>query len=343
LAKAFDKFLFANATSVANCLSAMLKIFIVSDIHYACEAEQARRHHEIRAIRSRFGKVTIQLYRDLIWLKNPYFQNHLLDYFLEQTQGADLVIANGDYTCNTAFVGVSDDAACESARLCLSKLRGKFDEKFHAIFGDHELGKFSLIGKQGGLRVASYHTAVRQLGLKPFWRLEMGRYVFIGVTSSLIAFPSLEAESLPEERAEWMKLRTEHLAEIAKAFSELDPKQKVILFCHDPTALPFLGEEPAVREKIPQIERTIIGHLHSPFVFWKSGLLAGMPVISFLGSSIRKYSRALRDARYWRPFKVTLCPSPAGIELFKDGGFLILHLDPTGNEPSRIEKRKVPR
>jgi hypothetical protein len=95
----------------------------------------------------------------------------------------------------------------------------------------------------------------------------------------------------------------------------------VLLFCHDPTALPFLAKEEPIRRNFDRIERTIIGHLHSSLILFKSRLLTGMPVIRFLGQTPLRLSSALREARYWKPFKVLLCPSLAGIELLKDGGF----------------------
>src|SRR5262249_42766204 len=144
-----------------------------------------------------------------------------------------------------------------------SKLRQRFGTALHATIGDHELGKISFLGGLGGMRLASYHRTVRELGLERFWRVELGRYVLIGVTSSLIALPVFEPETLTEERSEWRRLSEEHLGEIRKAFSALQPEQRVLLFCHDPSALPFLWREEAVRTRLSQLEHTIIGHLHS--------------------------------------------------------------------------------
>src|ERR1039458_6191400 len=54
-------------------------------------------------------------------------------------------------------------------------------------FGDHELGKLTLFGGKGGMRLASWHCATQQLGLQPFWKLSLGRYLLMGVASPLIA------------------------------------------------------------------------------------------------------------------------------------------------------------
>ncbi len=117
----------------------------------------------------------------------------------------------------------------------------------------------------------------------------------------------------------------------------------MLLFCHDPTALPFLWREEAVRARLPQVEQTIVGHLHSNLVLWKSRLLAGMPAIGFLGHTVKRLSYALNEARHWRPFHVRLCPALAGIELLKDGGYYAAELDPEARRPARFEFHRMPR
>jgi hypothetical protein len=194
----------------------------------------------------------------------------------------------------------------------------------------------SLFGGQGGLRLASWDRAQNDLHLEPFWRQDTGQHVFLGITSSLVALPVFAPETLPEERPRWHALREAHLDRIRDAFGSLRPGQRVWLFCHDPTALPFLWRDAAIRARLGQIEHTIIGHLHSRLVFWKSRRLAGLPAIPFLGNSIRRMSTALRDARCWRPFRVQLCPSLPGIQLLKDGGYLEWTIAPDNAHPSQV-------
>ncbi|MEO5803719.1 MAG: metallophosphoesterase [Verrucomicrobiota bacterium] len=318
-------------------------ILIVSDIHFACAAEQARRGHEGRAIKNPLLRLAVKLFRHYIWLRAPTEQNHLLDQFISRAGKPDLVIANGDYSCDSAFLGVSDDASFASAQQCLQKLRAEFAPDFKAVFGDHELGKVSFYGNRGGMRVASFHRAEKELGIEPFWRLEFGNYVLLGVVSSLVALPVFEPDALPEEFSEWTRLREDHLVKIRGAFACLKPEQKIILFCHDPTALPFLWEEAAVRDKLPQLEQTIIGHLHSPLILWKGRMIAGMPAIRFLGTTIKRSTTALQRARIWRHFHVRLCPSLAGIELLKDGGYLSVELDVTGQTPASFQRHRINR
>ena len=320
------------------------RLGIVSDIHYASSAEQARgSDYESVCIPNPLLRLGVHLYRRFFWLHQPLQKSYLLDRFIEQSGELDCVIANGDYSCDSMFVGVSDDAACQSVRECLDKLRLKFGDQLHLNFGDHELGKVSFFGGRGGMRLASWHRSQNELGLRPFWQFTIGRYVLMGVVSSLVALPVFKADALPEEYPEWERLRAIHLAEVNEAFSALAPDQRVLLFCHDPTALPFLGELPAVQARLSQIENTIIGHLHSNLILWKSRRLAGMPRITFLGHTAKRLSTALRRGVHWKPFHVRLCPSLAGIELLKDGGYLTVELDPEGRQPVRILRHHLPR
>ena len=127
-------------------------ILIVSDIHYACEAERRRRGHEARIIPNPLLRRAVSAFRRYVWLRDPFAHNHLLDEFLARVDSPDAVVANGDYSCDTEFVGVCDDASFESAHLCLTRLRERFGGKLRCVIGDHELGKMSLFGGKGGFR-----------------------------------------------------------------------------------------------------------------------------------------------------------------------------------------------
>jgi len=311
---------------------------ILSDIHYASEPERARGHdYENRNLSNPFLRHALRLFRSHIWMHDPLGHNHLLDRFLEEATGLDYVVANGDFSCNCEFLGVSEPGAFQSASECLKKLRQKFGDRFFATYGDHELGKLSSFGGKGGLRLASWHRATEDLNLQPFWTINLGAYVLIGIVSSLTALPMFEPDMYPGEKPEWEKLRSQHLSDIRDAFAALKPGQRVLLFCHDPAALPFLWEDETIRSKLNQIEQTIIGHLHSDLVLGVSRRLAGIPRIPFLGHTIERFTRALNRARLWKPFKVKLCPALAGIELIKGGGYYTATLDPTGCDPVQWE------
>ncbi len=311
-------------------------LLVVSDIHYAGDAEKSLGHPRLLLKANPVTHLMMQIWDRFIWMRDPLAHNSLLDCFLSDVPQADVVVANGDFACDSACVGVSNDACLASAEECLGKLRGRFGGKLVATIGDHELGKLSLVGGLGGMRLASWDRTVGDLDLRPVWSFPIGRYLLIGVTSTLLALPVYRRDALADEVPAWEKLRAEHLREVRSIFAGLSPDQRVILFCHDPTALPFLWEEPEVRAKASQIERTVIGHLHSTLMLRQGLLMAGMPSIGFLGHSVRRMSTALNRARHWKPFNVLLCPSLAGIELLKDGGYYSAQLDPTGKTPAQF-------
>ena len=317
-------------------------ICVLSDVHYAGPLEKQRGATELNVINASWLRAFVRAYRHFLWRRDPIAHNYLLDDFIAAAGKPDYVIANGDYSCDTAFIGVADDAACESARECLGKLSTAFGPRFLATFGDHELGKLSLFGGVGGMRLASWRRAQSELGLRPLSAVDLGAYTLLGVTSSLIALPVFQHDALPEEYDEWSRLRQEHLQSLQNLFERLTPDRRIILFCHDPTALPFLWEMEAIRKRLSQIETTVIGHLHSALFLWKSRMLAGIPPIRFLGHSIQRMSTALNNARLWKRFSVRLCPSLAGIQLLKDGGFCRITLDQGGQQPLQWETVRLP-
>lgn len=321
-----------------------MTVAILSDIHYAGPAERARgEDYELRVIANPLLRAMARSYRHLVWMRHPLEQGRQLDRFLADVPPVDVLVANGDYSCDSHFVGVSDPAAFQSAQECLGKLRSKFGDRAWFTVGDHELGKLTLFGGKGGMRLASWHCATQQLGLKPFWQLAVGRYLLVGVASPLIALPACRPDVLPEEWPEWLQLREAHLAEIRAAFDALRPEQRVLLFCHDPTALPFLAQEDAVRRRLSQIEQTVLGHLHTHLILWKSRVLSGIPVIRFLGRNVRRFTAALHDANHWWPFHVRLCPALSGIELLNDGGYYTALIDPEAQRLARFTFHPLPR
>ena len=318
-----------------------IRFLICSDIHYASALEKERVNYEINAIESPFQRLLVRFYRHYIWLRNPFGHNHLLERVLNPPFDPDWVVANGDYSCDSAFIGVSDPAAFASARECLGALRGRYSDRFAAVYGDHELGKVSLCSGKGGLRLRSFDVARSDLALEPLWTKRFGNYVLIGITSSLVAMPVFQHETLDEEKEQWQKLAREHSKEIESVFDSLRSNDRVILFCHDPTALPFLAEIPAVRARQAQIERTVIGHLHSPLILQQSKILSGIPKISFCGPTVLRNTSALSKAKAWRGFNILLCPSLPGLQLTKHGGFYEMDLDPTARDPARFQLHSI--
>jgi hypothetical protein len=310
------------------------RLVILSDIHYAGAAEQARgRDYEIRVIESRARRWAVRFWRHHLWLRDPFGHNQKLDRFITECPPADFVVANGDYSCDSAFVGVSDQASCASASECLGKLRNRFNGQLLTTIGDHEFGKKCLGIDCGGMKLASLKTTRETLKLPTSWRLELGRHVIIGMTSSLAAVPALVADQGADERAGWHDEYQRHMAEIRGLFKKINSDQRIILFCHDPTALPFLWDDQDIQRYVPQIERTVIGHLHSNLIFRQAMLMSGLPAVRFMGAGVSRITQALNRAHMWKPFNVQLCPSLAGMQLLQDGGYLTLDL----NEDKPVE------
>lgn len=317
------------------------RLLILSDVHYAGPLEQKRSRYETRSVDHPAARMVLNIYRRYIWLRDPFAHNHLLPALCHQAGEVDHVIGNGDFSCDSAFIGVSDPAARQSAELCLGYLRGRYGEKFQPVLGDHELGKKSLGGGKGGLRIASLHTSTDALGIPQAWSFNIGRWRLVGVASSVLALPVLLPETLEDEWTAWQQARAAHLEDIRRIFDSIQPTERILLFCHDPTALPFLAEQPSVAAKMPQLHRTIIGHLHTPAIFGLAQRLAGMPRIDFLGTTPKRLSSALRRAKAWQPFHLALCPSPSGLQLLKDGGFLTVRLETDSDTPPHIQRHRL--
>ena len=205
-----------------------------------------------------------------------------------------------------------------------------------------ERPRWYVLGDRGGLRLESLARATGECGIPPFWREPLGRFDLVGICSTLVALPVFRAEALPGEWPEWERRRAEHLAQVREVFAGLEAGRRLVLFCHDPTALPFLWAEPVVRERAQQIALTIVGHLHTPLVFGLAQRLAGVPPVNFLGVAVRRITGALNRAQCWRPFRVALCPSLAGCQLLKDGGFLTLDLDDAAGGRWRLRRHRLP-
>ena len=171
--------------------SSDVTIAILSDIHYASAAERGRGNdYEFRTIANPLARAFVRCFRHFIWMRHPLDQAPQLNRFLAGIRPVDYLVANGDYSCDSGFVGVSDPASFESAQECLGKLRAQFGDRSRFTFGDHELGKPTLFGGAGGMRLASWRCATQQLGLSALWKLPLGRYLLLGVASPLIALPA---------------------------------------------------------------------------------------------------------------------------------------------------------
>ncbi len=314
----------------------MTRILVVTDIHYASNAEKERGDYESRTVSNPLLRLLLKQYRRWFWRRDNFGWNHFLNQFIEKAGEADWIIGNGDYCCDSGFIGVADDPSFLSAQICIQRLRESFGDKFIGIIGDHDLGKKSMFGGFGGMRLASWDRCIHELGLRSFFRLDLGLYILIGMNSTLIGLPEFIPDCPQEEIEKWNQLRIEHLAQIRASLETIRHDQRILLFLHDPSAIPHLAELPWIQGKMDQLDGTIIGHLHSPFILKTSRMLAGMPRIHGLGHTALKMSTALQKAKSWKPFKVQLVPAPGGIEISKKGGFGEIILDSNGEPGMRF-------
>ena len=92
------------------------RILLISDIHYASDLERARGDYETRTVSQPLLRYFLKMYRRLIRRRDPFAMNGLLDTFIDAESSADLCLGVGDYSCDSAFIGVADYAASLRAR-----------------------------------------------------------------------------------------------------------------------------------------------------------------------------------------------------------------------------------
>ena len=297
------------------------RIVVITDIHYASELERARGDYESQTVSNPWLRFLLKQYRYFVWRRDPYGWNDYVDRFINKAGETDLVIGNGDYCCDSAFIGVADDPSLTSARQCLDKMRDAFGEKFVGIMGDHDIGKKSMFGGVGGMHLESWDRCEGELKLDAFFKFEFGNHVLIGLNSTLIGLPSNQADCFPGDANAWEVKRNAHLETLRETLGQLGKHQRLLFFIHDPSALPHLAQLEWVREHYHRLDGTFVGHLHSELIVKMSRVLAGMPQIHGMGHTALTMSTALQKAREWRPFKVHLVPAPGGIQIYRRGGF----------------------
>ena len=313
--------------------SGSFQILLLSDVHYACAAERLRGDYEARTINHPLLRVLLGAYRRHVWCKDPLSQNRYLTDFLAVATQADLCLGLGDYTCDSAFIGVADDAAMQSASICLNRLRNHFGDRFRGLIGDHDLGKQSLSGRVGGMRLESWQRCCGPLQLESVLHQPVGKVHLVGMNSSLLTLPACWMDFEADQRAAWLALRDRHLQALKGILDGIPGDHRILFFMHDPTGLAMLLEHDWVRRCLPRLDGTWVGHLHSPWVFKASRWLSGMPRIRCMGNAVTKLSAALQQRHLWEPFKVRLVPAPGGIEIAPQGGYGDLRIDPEGKLP----------
>lgn len=316
------------------------KYVIFSDVHYAGPSETRRGLAEAKINAPIHQKAFVSFYRNFLWLADPIYHAKRFHQLIGQINHLrpNEIIYLGDLTMDTAFVGLSDPASLESAKEFIDICHSNFQSPMNWVMGDHELGKTSIIGKIGGPRIDSLSKWTDELNMPMHWISKWNRWTIISLCSTLAAFPVYAPEFLPNEQSKWEAAQKQHLDWIKSTFSKIAPDERIVLLCHDPSALGFLSEINEVQEKMNQIAVTWVGHMHTSLVAQAAQIFSGVPEINFLGTSIRRFSIALNRAKIWKDFRMKLCPSPSGSEAYRDGGFfeMILYDDDEKRYPTCV-------
>lgn len=249
-----------------------MRLAVISDLHVMGPGEHAQSLESVSFLGHGLPRWRGQLRRGLNGFRNQFWHSdadsrqacfHRALEKLAEYQ-PDWVVVNGDYGGDHRGVGLSDDHTFESVSLVLDIVRAEFPGRVLLVFGDHDIGKYSTIHRHGGIRLKSLARGEEDLGISSFWDRRLEGVRLVGVNSSLLSLHLFLPEALPEEIGEWERRRRRHLKQIRETFGGLPAGERVILFCHDPSALAELDKLPEVRRRLAQVEMTVVGHLHAP-------------------------------------------------------------------------------
>ena len=327
-----------------------MRLAIISDVHVLGPTEIARANQSFASLRDDPHALRRKWRRGLYRVRRRLWNGHLewrhtaFLRALEEVEDfqPEWVIANGDYGGDYGGVGLSNEATYDSAALVVQLIRQRFPERARFVFGDHDIGKYSTVLREGGIRISSLDRGETQLGIPSFWHEVDDNVHLIGLNSSLFTLEHFLPEALLEEVPEWKRRQAAHLAHVREAFTSLPRQAQVILFCHDPSALEALAQLPVVQRRLPQIALTVIGHLHSPTLLWlarRAARLGGgwnphYPVARII-------SKGLAGARSWELFRPVVCPSTFGTGHHVAGGLLLVERNVKGDLVAR--RRRVNR
>ena len=310
-----------------------MKVAVMSDLHVMGPGEEEQSQesarglgHEDHPIRRRFRR-GLNRVRDRFWHWDPDSRHSCFMHALEMVDEfqPDWVILNGDYGGDHEGVGLSDDHTFESAALVVNTVRDVFEDRARFLFGDHDIGKYNTNRRRGGIRLLSLNRGELELGIESFWQIDLAAFHMIGVNSSLLTLDMFLPEALDDEVMVWERLRDDHLRQVAEAFDRLPAQARIVLFCHDPSALSRLAELPEVQRRQSQILRTVVGHLHTPSLMTFNRLLRYLPVLPAPNYPLaRIVSHGAQGARAWKAFRPEVCPSTYGVGNHVAGGVLFL-------------------
>ncbi len=329
-----------------------MKIAVISDIHVLGPRELAAARQAHAALgddvspmvgrwRRGLHRVRGRLWNGRLELREPAFR-HALARLLEYDP--EWIVANGDFAADYGGVGLSDDATFESAAGAVQLMRELFARRCKFVFGDHDIGKYSTELRGGGIRIDSLERGEKALGIPSFWHVVDEDFHLIGVNSSLFNLELFLPEALIDEVPEWKRRRAEHIEHVRHAFDGLPRHARVILFCHDPSALTLLAQVPVVQRRIAHIELTVVGHLHSPSL---------LKFAKFAAKSTKNWNpkypvariiaRSLEGVKTWAQFNPVVCPSTFGTGHHVGGGLLLIEREADGTLVTRRLRLPRPR
>ena len=326
-----------------------MRLAIISDIHVLGPGEHEKDRELMDALSTGRGRMRsvgrrfLHRARRRFWNWHPESRRACFLKALEEIQlyHPDWVVANGDYAGDAGGVGLSDESTYESAAGVITLMREIFPDRCHFMFGDHDIGKYSTAIRQGGIRLASLQRGEDILGIRSFWQEQIEDIHLIGINSSLITLDFFLPEALTEEIPEWNRRRQQHEQQVTEAFSALPSDERVILFCHDPSALGLLIQHPVIRERKEQIALTVLGHLHQPHLLTLVQRLPRMPGWTPKYPVARIMTEGLRSAKTWRHFNPIVCPSPFGTGQHVSGGVLFIERTPDNRILTRRHRVKL--
>lgn len=326
-----------------------MRLAVISDIHVLGPGEHERDREVVAGLGAGRGwlrtgwRHLLHRARRRFWNWHPESRQDCFFKALEDIQAyhPDWVIANGDYGGDAGGVGLSDEATYESAAGVITLIREIFPERCHFIFGDHDIGKYSTAMQQGGIRLASLDLGEQRLGIRSFWHERVDDMDVIGVNSSLITLDHFLPEALTDEIPEWKRRKAEHERVVTEAFASLSADARVILCCHDPSALGVLVQNPVIEQRLPQLELTVLGHLHEPRLLYLAQNMPLLPNWKPKYPVARIISEGIRSAHVWARFNPIVCPSPFGTGHHLSGGVLFIEKDSTGRITARRHRIKI--
>lgn len=322
-----------------------MRLAVLSDIHFVGPAELALANSSYHSIQAHPDPIARVWRKGLYRVRRRFWNGHLKwrhTAFLQALNevaewNPDWVVANGDYGGDLGGVGLSHRATLDSARLVVELIRARFPDRCRFVFGDHDLGKYSTLLREGGIRLSSLELGEKELQIPSFWHEVDDEFHLIGVNSSLFTLDLFLPEAIADEVPEWRRRRDAHIAQVTHAFERLPAKARVVLFCHDPSALTVLSGLPVIRRRLPQIELTVIGHLHSPTLLRLARYAARLSGLKPRYPVARIVAKGLAGARHWKLFNPVVCPSTFGTGHHVAGGILVVSCDPDG----KIRARRV--